>query len=83
MTNRTANDELVDVGEAAALAGVAPRTLRRWVHLGWLAPADELVADSGYIYARLYHVADVRRVARTRPKGGWQLGKPRGPRKVG
>ena len=42
-----ATPTLLSTAEAAARAGVKPRTLHRWVQSGRLAPAHKLPGDTG------------------------------------
>jgi len=57
----TATDRLLTIGQAAAAAGVTPRTLRYYEELGLLRPSAHSMGG-----ARRYADADLARIARVR-----------------
>jgi excisionase family DNA binding protein len=53
------NDVLLSTAEVAALRGVSPRTVNRWVRDGKLTPAAQAPGPKG---ARLFNAADLEAV---------------------
>jgi excisionase family DNA binding protein len=54
------NDVLLSTAEVAALRGVSPRTVNRWVRDGKLTPAVQAPGPKG---ARLFNAADLEAVS--------------------